>query len=155
MSAHPPDQDPLEHAIHGTLRALPLQRAPRSLEQRVVAALSRRAALPWWRKSFAHWPMAARGGFLVMCLGLVKAAFSGSAWIATGFELEKWRVIFSGRLSWLQDGVAVAQAVADFADIILRNIPVFWLYASVGVVAITYALIVGVGAAAYKALQTH
>ena len=48
------------------LRNLPDRKAPAGLEARVLAEISRRAALPWWRKSFAHWPVAVRLGFLIL-----------------------------------------------------------------------------------------
>jgi hypothetical protein len=48
----------LEKLIHSNLRALPDRRAPRSLESRVHAAIETRAALPWWKQSFAQWPVA-------------------------------------------------------------------------------------------------
>src|ERR1035438_2139941 len=62
---NPQDQDKLEASIHRVLRKLPDRKAPFTLEARVLAELGRRASLPWWRKSFAHWPSAVRAGFFV------------------------------------------------------------------------------------------
>src|SRR5476649_1202935 len=79
MTPSPDSHEKLEQLIHRTLREQPARRAPRSLEQRVLAELERRAALPWWRRSFAHWPLPARAGFLVICAALIGLAFVGGA----------------------------------------------------------------------------
>src|SRR5579859_2751463 len=70
----------LENVIDRALGELPLRRAPAGLEARVLAELSRRAALPWWQQSFTGWPGIARVGFVVMCVVLVGLAFLGGVW---------------------------------------------------------------------------
>ena len=70
----------LEAAIDAALCELPLRPAPPSLELHVLEELSRRAALPWWRHSFAGWPGFARVGFVLMCVVLVGLAFLGGVW---------------------------------------------------------------------------
>lgn len=54
MHPAPDPEEKLERLIHRTLRDLAPRRAPRTLEARVFAELERRAALPWWRQSYAH-----------------------------------------------------------------------------------------------------
>ena len=51
--------DELERFIHQTLRALPDRKAPGTLEARVLAEVERRAAIPWWHKSWSYWPQPA------------------------------------------------------------------------------------------------
>ncbi len=150
-----PDDNPqknLEHAIHRTLRALPARRAPVSLEQRVLAEIARRAALPWWSKSFVHWPMGARLGFAVVCAGIVKLLLMGSVWAAGGFDAGEFRAAFAQPFAWLEAGRALLQACTGLLDIIHRNIPPLWLYGGLAVVATAYATLLGLGAAAYRAL---
>ncbi len=67
----------LEQTLSRALRDLPLRRAPASLEMRVANELARRAALPWWRASFANWPAAARIAFVLLCAGLVAVTILG------------------------------------------------------------------------------
>src|SRR6185437_10884347 len=71
VSELPEKTDPLEQLLDRTLHPLPLRRAPPTLQSRVLEELQRRAALPWWRRSFAHWPSAARAGFVLVCLALI------------------------------------------------------------------------------------
>jgi hypothetical protein len=59
-----PTPEQLERFIDKALRDQPLQRAPSDLQSKVMAAIAHRATTPWWRSSFAHWPMAARVLFL-------------------------------------------------------------------------------------------
>ena len=46
-----------------------------ALESRVLGELARRAAQPWWRRNFGHWPTLARAGFVTACLALVGSFF--------------------------------------------------------------------------------
>ena len=52
----------------------------------MLAELARRAALPWWRKSFAHWPMAARAAFVVLGAGIAAAFVFVAVSAQAGFE---------------------------------------------------------------------
>lgn len=143
----------LERMIHRTLRELPARPAPRSLETRVMAEIARRAALPWWRKSFTHWPLTARALFAVACLGLVKVALMGGVWVMAGFDPAQFREAFAQQFSWMQSGLVVVEAITGFFEIIGRNIPSLWLYGGLAVIATLYVTLFGLGAAAYKALQ--
>ena len=82
MNELPEKSDPLEQLLDRTLRPLPLRRAPPALQSHVLEELQRRAALPWWRRSFAHWPSAARAGFVLVCLALVGMVILGGDWTA-------------------------------------------------------------------------
>src|ERR1700738_3597831 len=80
----------LERLLDRALRELPLRRAPLTLESRVFGELQRRAALPWWRRSFAHWPLLARAAFLVICGVLIRLAFLGGATAVAGVRSLSW-----------------------------------------------------------------
>jgi hypothetical protein len=155
MTPLPDHEEKLERIIHQTLRDLPLRRAPESLPERVLAELHRRAALPWWRKSFAHWPFAARAGFIMVCAGLVKAAFMLSVWAMAGFDQGQFRELFAPHFSWMENGLVVVNAIAGFFEILGRNIPSVWLYAGLAFFGAAYFALFGLGAAAYKALQVR
>lgn len=151
----PHNDEHLERLIHRTLRELPPRRAPRSLETRVLAEIQRRAALPWWRKSFVHWPVAARIAFTVLSIAVAGACAAAFFWITGGLDLQPVRDAFRLHFTWLDSARTVFSAIGNFFEIILRNIPALWLYGIVGFVAATYFALFGLGAAAYRALRPH
>jgi hypothetical protein len=145
----------LERLIHRTLRDLPRRRAPGTLEARVLAELERRAALPWWHKSYAHWPVAVRVAFLVgtaaVAAGLVAALFSmmhvvNPAQLAAGA---------TDRFAWLATTRGLLDAGASAAGAMWRSIPPLWLFGAFTFVAACYATLLGVGAAAYRTLHVQ
>jgi hypothetical protein len=142
----------LERAIHQTLRALPPRRAPRSLEDRVFAELARRAALPWWRQSFAHWPLPARAVFLLASVALVKLVLMAVVWVMAGFDSAAFTQAVSTQFAWAQTFVSMGRGVADFCGIMFRSIPPLWLYGTAAFVATMYVALFGLGAAAYRTL---
>jgi hypothetical protein len=155
MPSQPDREKEFERLIHHTLRDLPARSAPRSLEQRVLAEIARRAALPWWRQSFAHWPLAARAVFLVASVGIVKLVLMATVWIMAGFDTQQFRAAFASKVTWMENGLAVVQAVAGVFEIVFRNIPPLWLYGGGAIVATLYVALFGLGAAAYKALYAR
>ena len=146
------NHEKLERALHQTLRALPPRRAPRTLEARVFAELARRAALPWWRQSFVHWPLAARAVFLLASVALVKLVLMASVWVMAGFDATVFTAAFSTPAAWVETTISLTRGVADFCSIIFRSIPPFWLYGAAAFVAVLYAALFGLGAAAYRTL---
>ena len=151
-----PDHDAkLERILHRALRDLPSRHAPRSLEQRVLAEIERRAALPWWRKSFAHWPLAARAGFILASAGFIKLALMLGVWVMAGFDGAQFKTAFAPQFAWFDNAVVVVNAIAGFFEILFRNIPPLWLYGSLIFFASMYVMLFGLGAAAYKALRAQ
>ena len=149
-------KDPdLENFIHQTLRSLPNRPAPRSLESRVLAAIEARAVLPWWKQSFAQWPVAARFLFVLLSAGLVKLALMASVWAMGGFQASEVTHIFSTQLSWLEAIIGAVRGTGESFAILLRNIPSIWLYGIIAVVAGFYAMLFSLGATAYRALYSH
>lgn len=151
MNPHEPDK--LEAPLHRMLRSLPDRKAPAGMESRILAELSRRAALPWWRKSFAHWPVAVRAGFfvisavaaalLVSCIFVVSRT-PGAHEVAGGLSQSySWVVI-------VRDLVAAASARVSM---LLASVPTFWLYGIAGAVGLCYAAVAAAGAATYRALS--
>lgn len=147
-----PNPDPLERSIDQALKSLPSRRAPSSLEARVLAEISRREALPWWHRSWSYWPNAVRWAFLAASAGLAAAmvagAFrlfhSGSAQIVEGAVAE--------RVGWLQALKTVFSACTHVGTELVGLLPAPWLYGCIGGIVVTYALLIGVGATAYRTL---
>jgi hypothetical protein len=143
-----PSPEELEQMIHRTLRSLPDRRAPRSLEGRVMAAIAARAALPWWKQSFARWPLAARAGFLLASLAALAVAVFGSAAVDTAALAARTSL----RFTWLGVLKDAAVGTVDFAAIVFHAIPPLWLYGSAAALGALYLTLFGLGATAYRTL---
>ncbi|HAB16185.1 MAG TPA: hypothetical protein PLX89_12840 [Verrucomicrobiota bacterium] len=66
-------QEPLAAWADHTLKQLPPRPAPKTLAPRVLAALARQRALPWYRQTWFQWPR-----HLQVFAGLVAAAVFGA-----------------------------------------------------------------------------
>ena len=152
---NPEQQKKLETFVRRAVADLPPRPAPRSLETRVLAELERRAALPWWRQSFSHWPVAARAVFLLCSLGVVKMAFMATVWIMAGFDPAQYRAAFAPQFATLDAISTVFQALGDFVALVARNIPLLWLYGGIAFLGTLYFAFFGLGAAAYRALYSN
>lgn len=131
-----------ERLLDRALRALPLRRAPPTLESRVLRELERRAALAWWRRSFPHWPLLARAAFLVICAVLIRAAFLGGAAVMAAVR----------SLGWARDVGMLMSSGANLAALLARSAPPAWLYEGIAVCAMLYVALFGLGAALYRTL---
>ena len=155
MPPSPESDEKLARALHETLRALPPRRAPRTLELRVLAELERRAALPWWRRSYGHWPLAVRVLFLLASAGLVKLAIMVAVWVMVGLDSDQLAGAFSTQFAWARAVIASVEGIADFCSLIFRSIPPLWLYSAAAFVASLYVALFGLGAAAYRTLYAR
>jgi hypothetical protein len=149
MTANTPDET-LERLVDRALHDLPLRRAPGTLESRVFAELDRRAALPWWRRSFAHWPLPARAGFLVMCVVLVGFVFVGVTTAMEGLRSLSYSGALS--LSWAREAGVLMASAGNLLASLARVVPPALLYGGVAVCAALYAVLFGLGAAVYRTL---
>lgn len=147
MQPSPDRPDPLESLIDRTLRAQPLRRAPRTLESRVLAEVARRAALPWWHKSYAHWPAAVRGGFLVLSALAAAVLFVGFISLSGGGA----SATLSEQFAWFGAAREVLTGVTNAGLTLWRTIPPLWIYTAVACAAVSYATLIAAGAAAYRA----
>lgn len=144
--------DHLEKFVHQTLRSLPHRRAPHALESRVLAAIEARANRPWWKQSYAQWPVAARCIFLLLSGGLAKVALMAAVWIMGDFEVAAFANAFSTQFSWFDRIGSVFGGITGFIALLVRNAPSTWLYGGAACLALLYATLVGVGATAYRTL---
>jgi hypothetical protein len=145
------DPKHLEAFVHRTLRELPNRRAPAGLEARVLAAIAARNALPWWKKSFTHWPAPARLAFLGLSTAVVAAALVAATLWLPGVEATA-RQPLDNSLAW---AAAIKSAFSTLGEIGSRwvsEVPALWLYAAAGAFVSLYATLFGVGAAAYRLL---
>ncbi len=76
----PDYENRLEAEIDRVLKELPELSAPASLQGRVLAAIERRAALPWYRQSWQMWPLSLRVASFVALLAPF-AAICVAGWL--------------------------------------------------------------------------
>jgi hypothetical protein len=141
-----PDFEKLEHLIHDGLRALPDRAAPRALESRVLAELARRAALPWWRRSYTHWPVGLRYAFILLLAAVA------AAWFSRGPVTAQALSALALRFPWIAFLDSIASNLWETGGVVFDAIPAAWLYGGVAALACAYGLLLGLGAAAYRAL---
>jgi hypothetical protein len=132
----------LEQLLGHVLRELPPRRAPATLEARVFAEITRRATLPWWRRSFAHWPSGARIAFVAVCIVLSALTSMRGAWLIAAL----------GPARELHRLTAPVSAAAETAASLMHAIPLVWLYEGLALAAVLYGLLFALGAAAYRTL---
>jgi len=150
MTPSPDNHEQLERLIHRTLRELPPRRAPRSLEARVMAELERRAALPWWHQSYAHWPVAVRAAFFLGTAALAALLVAGLFSLTRGAGATQ---LAADGFAWLSLTRDLARTASDTAGALWRSIPPLWLYGTLATLAACYATLIGVGAAAYRTFR--
>ena len=150
MNKNSGSEQKLEEVLNQALRGVPLRKAPFSLEARVIDALARRAAMPWWRASFANWPVAARVGFVLTCAVLIAATILGgiSAYLGDRPLSEASAMV----LGWANPLLAIISSAGGLAAVLFRVIPPLWLYGALGLGVFLYVTLFGLGAAAYRTL---
>jgi hypothetical protein len=136
------NDEKIERLLKGALGGLPLRRAPDALQRRVLDALAARAALPWWRRNFAQWPMAARAAFVVLCVAL--AGLTLTSGLTQHLDSETW--------TWARPAMGAMAAFGGVANWAVSLVPPPLLYAALIVGASLYALLFGLGAFAYRTL---
>jgi hypothetical protein len=139
-----------EQLVGQVLRELPLRHAPATLEGRVFRELERRAALPWWYRGFRSWPLAARTAFVVLCGAIIGFTFIEGSWATAGARILNGAGALT--MSWIHPAVAATAWAGDFSALLVRVVPPAWLYGVFAAGAMLYAVLFGLGAAAYRTL---
>jgi hypothetical protein len=138
-----------ERILNELTRGLPLRRAPAALELRVCRELERRAARPWWFRGFSQWPAGARASFVAICSAIIGLSIGDGAWTMLARTLSN---VASAPLSWTHGTVAVLRSVYEVAALLMRVIPVTWIYGGLTAGVALYMALFGLSAAAYRAL---
>jgi hypothetical protein len=143
------NRDELERYIDHALRDLGPRRAPRTLESRVLAELTHRAALPWWRKHFAHWPVAARAAFLIASAGSVQLAIVTVMWVFARIHVLG---LATSIASWLRSAGRLTSSMINLSVSLAGLIPQWWLYTGAALCVLLYGTLLGLGAVGYRVL---
>ena len=144
----------MEAKTHRILRGLPNRKAPSGFEARVLAEITRRAALPWWKKSFAHWPSAVRVAFLglsvlaavLLVAGIVTFGNSSGAHALTGS--------LANARNWFYLARDLTVSAKERASFLVGSVPSLWLYGGAALLAMSYATLAAFGALTYRVLST-
>jgi hypothetical protein len=145
----------LEKFIHQNLRSLPVRRAPRSLESRVLAAIEQRAMIPWYHKSWSYWPAAVRVAFLAGATGVTGVLVTAFYLMCNGANASAVAAQAGERLSLFTKIYHLAAWIADFGVQVFGRIPPLWFYGSLALIAALYATFFGLGAFAYRTLYRN
>jgi hypothetical protein len=137
----------LDRMLHG----LPPRRAPATLESRVLEELQRRAALPWWRRGFGHWPAAARTAFVALCATIIGASFLGD--VGGLLRTRAAHEMLALASSWMHPAAAALASMLEIEWLLWRLIPPAVTYGFLAAAALLYAALFGLGATAYRALH--
>ena len=140
-----PREQQLERLIDKALRDQPLRRAPAGLEDKVMAAIARRAAAPWWHGSFTSWPVAARLLFLITSVGFAKLGLEATALVMGPLDPSAQGAALFADVAWIASLFTTFEAVC-------RDLPSLWIYGGLSVLGVLYLTLFGVSAAAYRTL---
>jgi len=116
MSGQLPEEDRLERLLGDTMHRLPARPAPHTLESRVLGELARRAAQPWWRRSFGHWPAFARVGLVAGCGVVIGITLLAGLWTRLAVDSLQATDVMA---SWLRHAAALAGAVGGLVASLL------------------------------------
>jgi len=150
---NPNDPEKLEAAIHRALRSIPDRQAPSRLEGRVLLELNRRAALPWWRKSFDYWPNSVRVIFFVGSAVTAALVVVGLVQLGISSGSEQLVADLAQRFAWVTTANNIVDVIGSKTLLVIRAIPPLWLYTAAGTIAICYATLGAIGAAFYRTLS--
>lgn len=145
----------LEQKIHAVLREQPPRRAPMSLEARVLGEIARRQALPWWHQSYAYWPNAIKLSFLVIATGVAGGVLLASMHMLGLVSGDSIRQLFEPLFGAAHTLRAAGAAVAGLVTPAMPEISNTVLYGGLAVVGGAYAVMLGLGATAYRVLWHH
>ena len=153
------DPEKLELVIDQLLRGQPALRAPPTLQARVLAQLHSQtlgqAARPWWRKSFAHWPPAARAAFLIASYGFVRLALFAVMSVVSMVRSDAIAGAVSPAFSRMHAGADILYAIVSMGEWVIRAIPGEWLYGAAAIGLALYAVLFGLGTVAYRTLYVN
>lgn len=145
----------IERLIDRALREQPLRRAPPALASRVLAEIGRRSARPWWSKSFGHWPLAARAGFMVASYAFVRLTLTGVMWVTSAVRTAQFAEALNPIMTWMRSGAGILSATGEAYASVIRAIPPYWLYGAVICGVALYVALFGLGATAYRTLYRN
>lgn len=138
----------LEQLVARACREQPDLQAPPTLAARVLQEIERRATLPWWRRSFGHWPLAVRAAFVVACVLIAGSLFTP--------PLARVALTVATPFAWLHQASASAALLNTvFSHVggdLARSLAPHRMYLSLAGICALYLMLAGVFATTYRTL---
>ncbi len=145
------DEQLLTARLRRELRGLPDLTAPKTLAPRVMAALAARQARAWYQASWSYWPASMRVLFLLVG----GAVLAGLAF--AGFQLPQYLGLagaagnsLADSLTWLRPYLENMARLGDTVFMVAKALPQQLLWSLAAMVALAYALCVGLGTVGYR-----
>ena len=140
----------LESLISQELQALPELTAPAAVADRVMASISQRRPVSWYRRSWATWPVALRvASFAVMVAlfgGLCAAGWGFSHSEAYSQALHRGGHWFSGFGMFGN----VLSTLADSAVLVVKHLGTVFIVACLVAAGLGYALFLSLGTVYFR-----
>ncbi|HEX4242472.1 MAG TPA: hypothetical protein VHZ53_13760 [Steroidobacteraceae bacterium] len=150
MSEPDPGTERTEERLARYVRALPPRPAPRGLEARILRELGRRAARPWWLRSFGQWPSGARAVFVCLSVVLVGLGVLGGDWISGA--VRSLQAYGAADVTPAHHVLTALTAVEQLGTLFASIVPSAWLHTALLAGAVLYVTLLGLGALAYRLL---
>lgn len=147
------DPHSLERLVDDVLRRQPLRRAPASLEARVLARIGQQQALPWWRASFSHWPVAARLALLIALIVVAKFTLDVVVWMFSAPTPVNYTV--ESTVSWARSTASTFETLLGLCRSLFEVIPPHWITLALAFAAGMYVMLFALGATAYRTLYLN
>jgi hypothetical protein len=135
----------LEGLIRRELSRLPLVPAPPTLVHRVMLAVHERARQPWWRRSWATWPIAVRVLFLFCALGIACVGLLGLVQLNAGLPLAHIADQAAQSLGFLRPIWDVCVALAGALALVARAVSPWLVWSLALTLGVVYLASVGLG----------
>jgi len=148
MDSH--HQEELELEIDRLLKDLPALKAPAALAPRVLSALARRKALPWYRQPWPTWPVSLRVAALLFMLGSCGALCFACYQLtrAAGFSIASQEL--AQTFSWLGSVWNVLSALGNAAVLTIKHFGTWFIAGCCFAGVLGYAICVGLGTACVR-----
>jgi hypothetical protein len=147
--------DPLHRFVHKALSDLPNRRAPRSLIDRVNAAIAMREALPWFARGWTAWSAPAR----ILTVVASVAAVATFAWLGLlgteFFSTTSVREIATERAPMLSALGSALITLLEGLKMAVERVAQPYLLAALIIMGAGYAACIGAGAGIYRFLHSH
>ena len=76
-------------------------------------------------------------------------------YVQAGFDSAQFHQAIAPALALADGAQDIGRALTGFAALLVRQIPTWWLYGAIAFVAGIYAMLFGLGAAAYRTLWSQ
>ncbi len=134
------------------LKQLPARRAPATLAPRVLAALAKQRALPWYRQPWLNWPR----HFQVLSLVLFAGLLGAITWFllphadALTLANAKQTLSQSEAVRPVSVTMGVLSALGNALVLVLGNLQAWVIAAALGALAFLYFSCLGLGTACWR-----